>query len=212
MPRQIKVGVKLLGGSTASTMLQLKLAMAYYLKLFTSQYQNSTNLLAWQTALMTPLDDLATCIEQFNYAYSVDVAVGNQLDVLGEWIGISRTVPFQPTGGVSPVLDDTTYRLLLEATIFNNTWDSTIASLYKAWNVLFPNGRLIIQDNQNMTANISHTGAFTSIVQDLINNGMIVPRPEGVLYNPTAGPSSRPYFGYDLNTSDIAGFDTGHFT
>lgn len=194
--------------SSPCVVLELVQPLSYYLKLFTSQYQNSANLLAWQTALMTPLNDLANCLEGMNCAFDLDTAVGTQLDALGKLVGVSRTLPFQPSAGVSPVLDDATYRLLIRATMLENTWNGTMESLYAGWKQLFPNGTLIIQDNQNMTANILVSGTFTSIEIDLIEHGMIVPRPEGVLYN-YIPPGAGPYFGFDLNTSTIAGFDTG---
>jgi hypothetical protein len=191
---------------------QMKQLLAYYVNLFTSQYKLSPNLIAWQTALMTPIDDLTTCIQQFNAAYDIDVAVGKQLDAIGELVGASRTVPFQPSGGVSPVLDDATYRILLYATIAKDHWDGTILSLYQIWRHLFPGGVLGVQDNQNMTANITIAGSFTSIEQDLIANGFIIPRPEGVLYNPPTAPVTGPFFGFDLETLVISGFDVGKWT
>ena len=189
----------------------LKQGMGYYLKLFTSQYRLSTNLIAWQKALMQPIADLTTCMTQFNVEYDIDVAVGAQLDVLGELIGVSRTVPFQPSNSVSPLLDDDTYRFLLRATLAKNLWDGHITSMYQIWQTMFPTGTLVVVDNQNMTANVRTTGAFTSIEQDLINNGMIVPRPEGVQYNPSTGPAGTPTFGFDYNNLVVAGFDTGVF-
>jgi hypothetical protein len=58
-----------------------------------------------------------------------------------------------------------------------------------------------------MSATIVLSGAFTNIAQDLINNDLIVPRPEGVLYNYTFG--SLPVFGFGPVTSVIAGFGVG---
>src|SRR5215469_1480840 len=104
-----------------STFLPLKLSLQYYLKLFTSQYQLSVNLLAWQKAMQTPIDDLTTCLQQVNMDYALDQATGVQLDTIGQFIGVTRKVPFQPSGGVSPILTDTDYRTLLQATILMNT-------------------------------------------------------------------------------------------
>lgn len=186
--------------------LQMKQVLQYYMNLFTSQYRLSPNLQQWQTAMLTPIDDLTNCIQGFNGAYDIDCAIGAQLDILGQIVGVSRTVPFQPSNGVSPVLDDTTYRLLLYATIARNTWNGTITSLYQIWQYLFPSGQIIIADQQNMSAIITTTGTFTSIVNDLISNGLIVPRPEGVLYNYVVGQSGK-LFGFDQQTATIDGFD-----
>jgi hypothetical protein len=59
-----------------------------------------------------------------------------------------------------------------------------------------------------MTATVIVSGSFTSIILDLITNGYIVPRPEGVLYNYVI--STLPIFGADLNNAYVAGADLGH--
>lgn len=183
--------------------------LSYYLGLFTSLYKTSPKLNAWQTIRLQPLADIMTCAAGITAAYDLDTAVGVQLDILGQVIGASRTVPFQPSMGVSPILDDTTYRLLLYAKRANNTWNGKILSLYPLWQTLFPGGHIIFIDNQNMTATIILSGTFTSIQSDLIENDLIVPRPEGVLYKYIVAPSF-PLFGADLNNAYIAGADLGH--
>jgi hypothetical protein len=144
-----------------------------------------------------------------NSDYDIDTAIGVQLDVLGQILGQSRVMPFQPSMGVSPILDDTTYRLLLYAKRAINGWNAKIPSLYPLWQTLFPGGNIIFIDNQNMTATIIIAGTFTSIEIDLITNGLIVPRPETVLYTYYTSPHF-PIFGADLNNSFIAGADLGY--
>jgi hypothetical protein len=142
-------------------------------------------------------------------ALDLDYATGLQLDNLGATVGASRTVSFQPSNGVSPVLDDATYRLYIKAKIAQNQWDGTLDGLQGSWQTLFPDGKIVVADNQNMTATILLAGAFTSIQQDLITNGYIVPRPEGVLYTYAFG--SLPYFGFGFATTYVAGFGEGHW-
>jgi hypothetical protein len=150
-----------------------------------------------------------TCTASITAAYDIDTAVGVQLDVLGQIIGANRTVPFQPSDSVSPILNDTTYRLLLYAKRANNTWNGKIQSLYPLWQTLFPGGSIVFIDNQNMTSTIILAGTFSSIESDLIQNGLIIPRPEGVMYNFIVAPTF-PIFGADLSNSYIAGADLGH--
>lgn len=114
-----------------------------------------------------------------------------------------------PTLNISPILDDDTYRILIKARIGWNQWDGTIDSLYSLWQNLFPGGSIVILDNQNMTAAITLTGTFTSIVKDLITNGYIIPRPEGVEYTFEFG--VLPYFGFGSSPGFIAGFGEGHW-
>lgn len=211
------------GGYTAA------LPISYYLSLITSEYQNSPNMLAWLTAVLQVFDDISQVISQIPEAFDVNSAVGVQLDALGTLIGVSRTLSFQPSNSVSPTLDDDTYRLLLRAQIARNYWDGTIDGLQGIWKALFPGGTILILDNQNMSADITVSGAFSSIILDMIagfavngattgvmTNSLIIPRPEGVQYNFVFG--DFPYFGFGslfdavLGIQIISGFDTGKWT
>jgi hypothetical protein len=181
----------------------------YYTSLATSEYFTAVNWRIWLSANLQLFQDAYNCIQSFPAAYDLQQAVGPQLDVLGSIIGQSRTVGFQPSNSVSPILDDTTYRLLLQARVYQNHWGGTTQELRPIWNALFPGGTMLITDTQNMEVSIVVSGAFTSIVQDLILNGEILPRPQGVLYNIAFG--ELPILGFDENTSLIAGVDLGHF-
>lgn len=186
------------------------LPLGYYLSLITSEYQGSPKFIAWLTAVLRKLDDVSECLATFDTAFNINYAIGSQLDLIGQNLGQSRTVAFQPSRGVSPVLDDDTYRLLLRATIAQNQWDGRIDSLQTIWQSLFPGGRITIDDAQNMSVTILLSGFFSSIKQDLIVNGYIVPRAEGVLYQYTF--ATLPILGFDQNTSFLAGFDRGHWS
>jgi hypothetical protein len=181
----------------------------YYQSFITPEYQNSPNFLLWLEAVLQVFSDAFECLCQFLSAFDIDQAVGNQLDIIGTWVGASRTVGFQPSSGVSPVLDDATYTILLKAKIAQNSWNGQLQSLYGIWKQLFPGGTIALQDNQNMSATIFLTGSFTSIIQDLIVNEYIIPRPEAVKYNFVFG--TLPIFGFDQDNTYVAGFDKGHF-
>jgi hypothetical protein len=183
------------------------MSIYYYLGLLTSEYRLAPNLNFWLYDLLSPLNDTTNMIAGMTEAFDLGSAQGLQLDVAGQIAGVSRTVGFQPSGGVSPVLDDVTYALLIQATIAANQWDGTESELYPIWKQLFTVGSIIINDNQNMTCTIVLSGTFTSIVQDLIVHGYIVPRPEGVLYTYVFG--DFPIFGTDESNSFIAGVDIG---
>jgi len=183
------------------------LPTSYYSNLLTSQYRNTTQFNSWLSTVLNITNDITNCLQTITANFDLDEAVGNQLDVLGLIVGVSRTVNFQPSDSVSPVLDDSTYRILIKATIANNQWNGLISSLYPLWNSLFPGGSIVIIDNQNMTADIILAGTFTSIIQDLITNGLIIPRPETVQYNFIFG--SLPFFGFDFDGVYIAGWDIG---
>jgi hypothetical protein len=71
--------------------------IAEYISLFTSQYQNSTKLKDFAALLMQPFKDASDCALALDAAFDLDTAIGDQLDILGLWIGLPRTLPFVPT-------------------------------------------------------------------------------------------------------------------
>jgi hypothetical protein len=186
----------------------------YYTSLITSQYQNSPAFLAWLASNLQFYCDIMACTDSMNQKFSVATAVGAQLDTLGLIIGVSRMVQFQPTGGISPMLSDSNYRILLKATIiqnqFNGQYMGTNSTLWDDWQGLFPGGSIYVIDNQNMTVTVIVSGGFTPIMQQLILNGYIVPQAEAVMFNYIF--ATLPVFGFDgVNPAIIAGFDVGHF-
>ena len=156
-----------------------------YLSLVTSSWRGATKFLSWLAANLQPYQDGIACLNQFDVAFGLLTAVGPQLDVLGAILGQSRTVGFQPRFGISPVLDDTTYRLLLRATVYRNHWRGLTIELWPGWYSLFPGSKLLIQDLQTMEVNILVGLSASTLVEDLILNGLIIPRPQGVKYNLT---------------------------
>jgi Protein of unknown function (DUF2612) len=186
------------------------LPIQYYLGLISSEHQSSPAFMAMTYALLSPIFDLIALLTQMDDKFDLDQAVGVQLDMLGVIVGVSRTVSFVPSNGVSPILDDPTYRLLLKARIAWNQFSGNLAGIQALWANLFPSGTIIVDDLQSMAATILLTGSFTSIIVDLIDHGWLVPRPQGVLYNYVI--PVLPIFGCDLSTSYQAGVDLGHLT
>jgi hypothetical protein len=187
----------------------------YYLSLITPQYQNSPKFLNWFERLLRTSQGIVDLLTIFDDEFDLDTAVGDQLDMLGEILGQSRNLEFQPSYGISPILEDEMYRLLLKAKVIRNHWDGQAAYLIDRWADLFPEGKILIVDNQDMTISVTLEGAFSLpgisnsglLIPELIDNGLIVPRPEGVLMNVYVG--ELPFFGFDLDDANIAGFDKG---
>ena len=211
---------------------------SYYLNLIPSEHRLSPNFINWLIFGIQKLqDDNSSALDIIN-AFDLDTATGTQLDIIGSLIGISRQLDFQPRSDISSILDDVYYRLLLRARIVWNQWKGTIKELYEAWQVIFPAGNLLIMDNQNMSIDIVVSGNFSVMERELINNGLIVPKSEGVRINyiiieensnlPVFSygydneilggynsnwirEESDLIFGYGEATKDIAGYDTGNW-
>ena len=214
---------------------------ADYINLFTSQYQGSTKLLAWNLgylemladvtgnlqSIMTMLDFDNILLNFYNQAGRLLLEDGGVLltedgdslilldklnpllDCIGEIVGLPRQVDFQPSGGVSPIMDNETYLVALKARIGANQWDGTHDSLQVLWKNIFPTGSIKITDNQNMTISVNAIGTFSSMINDLISHGYIVPRPEGVLTSVEV--PAFPLFGFGMEDAYVSGFGVGEW-
>lgn len=162
------------------------MAIDKYLNNITSQHRDKPNFIAWLSAFLNKIDGAYTLMQSFDSNMDIDNAIGNQLDMLGQLIGRKRTLNFQPLNGFSPILTDDYYRLVLKTKIAMNNWDGTVESMYTIWNNIFGDDTLMdlqLQDNQDMSFNAYITGYIDQIQQNLIANGYIIPKPEGVRVN-----------------------------
>lgn len=213
--------------------------LIYYQNLVTSEFRDKPDFMKMvelNTAVARRVQELlATLIPRFD----VDEAVGVQLDVIGQWVGISRKVSI-PIAGVyfswdgaddvgweygtwqpanAPVditlLPDDAYRTLIRAKIAANQWDGTTTGAYEIWNIIFPELTILIQDNQNMSYDLIILGAvIDSLTLALITGGYIPLKPEGVRVNSyIVVPEIGPVFAWDVDpeTDLLAGWDTGQW-
>lgn len=121
--------------------------IATYLNRITSQHKTKPKFMALLAARLGPFIDLARCLEIFDEAFDLDTAAGKQLDIIGEYVGVSRILNFQPVA-IPALLDDEHYRILLKSKISLNNWDGTTAGVYAIWNQVFPNTQIGISDYQ----------------------------------------------------------------
>jgi hypothetical protein len=149
------------------------------------------------------------CTAQMYQNFDLSLAVGPQLDAIGAIVGAPRALPFQPTGGYSSILGDADYLTLIRAKIAKNQWNGSIGAIYTMWNQLFPGATLTLTDNQDMTVTVSLSGSITSLQQQMIENDLILMRPQGVLY--VFGTAETPIFGFSGDGTLIAGFSEGHW-
>jgi|GEM_PF-930121 len=131
--------------------------------LFVEPFVNNQNVLAGLPALM-----------------DIDTAVGDQLDKIGQWVGLSRYITLPPQGqyfsfdipgagfdevpwfapgdspGTALTLDDLHYRLALKAKVLRNQWDGSLPAAYAIWDTLFSGTgyQISIQDNGDLTISL----------------------------------------------------------
>ena len=184
-----------------------------YRRLLTSEYKTRPRLTSWLLWLLSEGLTYKNTVQEFLDAFNLDTAEGVQLDIIGRIVGVDRLLSFHPVSGDSPLMNDSAYRMVIKAKIIQNTWKGTLDELYEAWAVLFPEVRYFqIQDLQDMTYNVVIMGAFTPLERELIANGYIIPKPEGVRINllTITDASGLPLFAYDMDTYLLSGY-TSHW-
>ena len=150
-----------------------------YLNIITSEHRQQPKYIAMLTAYLRKLQDAQLVIEAFDLHFDLNEAIGAQLDRLGDIVGRSRILAFQPESR-SALLDDDNYRLIIKAKILQNQWAGTIEDMANLFQQVFPDMQLKIIDHQNMSMEIQVTGLRDDLQLQMLNNGYVIPKPEGV--------------------------------
>ena len=160
-----------------------------YTNLITSEHADKQNFVATIAASTQPLVDLINFYQSMQNGFDIDNAAGDQLDKIGQWVGISRylNVPIsaQPFtldsgpgldsgylwDGVSSLtsistLDDVHYKILLKVKILDNHWDGTNQHFQDLSVALFPisNCTLFIKDTANLSVQLGFVESVVSSV------------------------------------------------
>lgn len=189
----------------------MQVDLNFYLDLVTSEHSTKPKYMAWLSVLLTPLIDAIKLNEDVKKAFDLNTAIGAQLNIIGKWLEQPRQVGFQPTDGSSSILSDNYYRTVLKAKVVKNQWKGTISNFYSFWNVLFKGQPLQIYlvDNQDMEpVAIIWSSSVDQMMQDLIANNYIVPKPAGLglTVRRIDADTTFGFFG-----TEFTGFDTGTF-
>jgi len=176
-----------------------------YTDLVTSAHNDKPNFLAVLAAVLQPFVDEINTLESIPEMFDLDVAVGDQLSTVGQWIGLGRSLKV-PIGGIyfsfdtagsgfdqgvwfdpgDPVegaisLDDDNYRLMLRAKIAANLWDGSLGDANTRLSALFTGGSVRVIDNFNMTMTVEVTGTAPSVLfSQLVAQGYLQFKPAAV--------------------------------
>lgn len=180
--------------------------MMDYTKLVIPQHRIQPKFMAWLNAALEPLLSAQKLLTSLWNQFDLDRAVGVQLDRVGTVLGVSRRLPFQPSGNVSPVMEDANYRLILRAAVAKQHFNGTIPNLYSLLQTVLGNSGLYFVpiDNQDMSVMIIVFGEVSSLVKDELERGMIIPRPEGV--SMTVNVTSDKIFAWGLENEVFGGW------
>jgi len=156
------------------------MSIDYYKNLITSEHKIKSNFIDWLSEILTMIDGSINVSEDITIQFDIDTAIGVQLNIIGELVGVSRILKFQPISG-NPVLDDETYRFLIKAKIAQNNYDGTINGMYTIWENSVGEPKIKIHDNQDMSfVVIFQSPVYNSLLSELAINGYLIPKPSGV--------------------------------
>lgn len=173
-----------------------------YLDRITSAHITRPRFMAWLKVLLDMLCEYANVAQGMNLAFYVESAVGDQLDAVGKLVGASRALPYTSTFATDGLLGDTDYRSYIRAKILQNMWDGTNESLPGLWQSVYPSLQMSYVDNMDMSMSITVTGDISDAMTEMIQAGLIVPKPAGVsqtiVVNTTTIPAAEVSLGTGL--------------
>lgn len=178
-----------------------------YLKLITSEHYNKQDFIQYVLSFLDMVSPSVDILNEFETIFNLEDAVGDQLDKLGNLVGISRELP-KEIEDVPSILSDASYRKVIKSRIFMNHWNGTREELEVILSNIFPDLPYEIVDDQNMEYAVSIVDpTLDDESRALIENGFILPKPSGVKC--TYNILDSGLFGWDSDSVFIKGWDQG---
>lgn len=180
-----------------------------YQNLIIYQYQDKTKFIAEVNTLLNKLEEVKNQSENLLNAFDVDIAIGNQLDIIGRIVGMPRRIneaipkvyfgfndenpnavgfgqaAFYEIGNSayqSLDLNDSDYRFFIKLKIESNFMKNNIHEINKVVTKIFGGDSYII-DNKDMTFDFY---AYENVESRLVKYAKILdllPRPQVIEYN-----------------------------
>lgn len=174
-----------------------------------AQYRNKPKAVQWYQITRRLANQLGNAAVAVRIMYDIDTAVGEQLDILGRIVVVSRSFlghqpleVFQfaePDGAefgddaavfsatnvdVDQQMSDDLYRLVIKSKIIKNNSDASIESLLYGMNFLLPNAQILrVTDNEDMSFSVELYGNISNLERWALLNSTLVPKPQGVKFN-----------------------------
>ena len=207
-----------------------------YVGLITSEHASKPKFTALVSGLVQPVADMTAVAQSLETIFDLDTAVGQQLDYIGQWVGITRDLktpitgvffsldiapgldqgivwtPYTPSSGLQQ-LPDSQYRLALRARILNNQWNGSLSQAYQIYDVLFANSNYVpfIQDNSDGSIYIGLAGQTPdALTLAMLTQGLLDVRPAGIrIVSYVTSSGNAPIFALDVENQYFAGVDVG---
>ncbi len=204
-----------------------------YLNLITSAYRDQPKFSATIDTNVSLPARVQELLASMVPIFDLDTAMGDQLDIIGKWVGITRDVsipitdiffswdadatlgweygtwqPFNAPTNITELPDDA-YRTLIKAKIAANYWTGTTDSAYAIWDSIFTTVSILIIDHQDMSYAMALVGGvIDSLTMALLVGGYIPLKPEGVRIDAYyVSVDDGPVFGWDVESDLLGGWD-----
>lgn len=177
-----------------------------YVGLITSEHRDKPKFSAMVALFSQGFVDLNNQLTGLVAKLNLDVASGDQLDILGKWVGLPRTLPYPVTnvyfsldtagvgfdqgswkGPTDPdtgivTLDDGTYRIAIKAKIGANVWDGSYSQFVSIMSFVLAGTGITanVKDNQDMTMLVTLSAKPPALLKALLVSGYLPLKPAGV--------------------------------
>ena len=171
----------------------------YYADLLILQYKTLPKARATINALVKQAVDGGFLLQLVN-AFGLETAVGKQLDILGQYIGLSRQTKIVGPS-LTTLLTDDEYRLLLKLKLISNVGLANTSQIKSALYELFPT-QIRLYDNRDMTYDYLLSQQL-GLLYLVILDEKLLPVPMGVGYAVEVVPDVLDLYGF----SDYSGLN-----
>jgi hypothetical protein len=185
------------------------MALIDYLNLITQQHRDKPKFMATVEADVYPYVYIQEVVNSFTAAFEIATAVGDQLDIIAEWVGITRDIPvpltdvyfewddaaqptktgwdfgswkgaFDPASGMQRMNDDL-FRKVIRGKIFANSWIGDLDGIYIIlfWTFGLTGTDILVVDNHDMTMTVDTVG-LSAIEQAVLDQNLLPIKPSGV--------------------------------
>ena len=131
-----------------------------YIGVFPGSTREKQRFMSLATAVLQQVTDLQAVVSQINRAFSPESAQGNQLDVLGASLGLSRA---ETSAGV--LASDVVFRDFVQKKLIRWEWDGRNVTVPEILSKIQPGAA--IADNQNGTITVTGAGTQPAQVKEL---------------------------------------------
>lgn len=148
--------------------------------LIPSQNSFKAKFMEYLRSILNPAVANASVVESFNLAFLIENAAGAQLDIIGNLVGASRILNYEPSYGTRE-MDDDEYRMCILLTIARNEWDGTNESAIRSYRELLGNNvEISYFDNQDLSVRLVVSGSLSTRMIEIIRVGGYLLVPAGV--------------------------------